>query len=64
MAKKRKHTLDETELLKLARIAVPGLETLQERKRDSLDFHETSVVNLEKALRAAYELGRSQKGGE
>ncbi len=56
--------LNDKTLLDLARIAVPGLETLQERKHDNLDFHEVAVWNLEKALRATYELGRSQKGGE
>ena len=34
-----------------------GIETLAERKRDALDFHEVSVWGLRDALLAAYELG-------
>ena len=34
-----------------------GIETLAERKRDALDFHEVSVWGLKDALLAAYELG-------
>jgi uncharacterized membrane protein len=33
------------------------IETLVERKSDSLDFHEVSVWGLKDALLAAYELG-------
>ena len=33
------------------------IETLAERKRDALDFHEVSVWGLRDALLAAYELG-------
>jgi len=33
------------------------IETLTERKRDSLDFHEVSVWQLRDALLAAYKLG-------
>ena len=33
------------------------IETLAERKSDSLDFHEVSVWGLRDALLAAYELG-------
>jgi hypothetical protein len=35
-----------------------GLETLEQRKRDSLDFHELPVWQIEKALAAAFEAGR------
>lgn len=35
-----------------------GIETLQTRKMDSLDFHDVAVWQVEKALRAAYEAGR------
>ena len=34
------------------------IETLEERKSDSLDFHECSVWGIQAALEAAYELGR------
>ena len=34
-----------------------GIETLEERKSDSLDFHEVSVWSVEAALRAAFAAG-------
>ena len=49
--------LSDKRLLELARKAVPGLETLQTRNSDRLDFYELAVWNLVDALRAAYELG-------
>ena len=33
------------------------IETLEERKRDSLDFHEVSVWGVQAALEAAYAAG-------
>ena len=41
------------------------IETLAERKSDSLDFHEVSVWDLKDALRAAYEAGvaEARNGG-
>jgi hypothetical protein len=38
-----------------------GIETLETRDSDSLDFHGISVWSLRAALQAAYELGRSSK---
>jgi hypothetical protein len=35
-----------------------GIQTLQERNMDALDFHEVSVWQLKAALRAVYELGK------
>lgn len=35
-----------------------GIETLEERKRDGLDFHDLSVASIRSALEAAYEAGR------
>ena len=45
----------------LERIAQAELriETLRERKSDSLDFHEISVWGLKRALKAAYDAGRN-----
>lgn len=37
-----------------------GVETLETRKSDSLDFYDVSVWSIRSALQAAYELGRSQ----
>lgn len=34
-----------------------GIETLEERKSDALDFHTVSVWTVKAALRAAYEAG-------
>jgi len=36
------------------------VETLEERKSDSLDFHEVSVWGIQSALEAAFELGRQE----
>lgn len=35
-----------------------GLETLEPRRRDCLDFHELSVWQIRDALAAAFEAGR------
>jgi hypothetical protein len=44
----------------LAQIAqkLLGIETLQERKSDSLDFHDLAVWSIDLALQAAFEAGR------
>ncbi len=46
----------------LTRIAQSKLriETLESRRRDSLDFHEVSVWELRDALEAAYNAGLEQ----
>ena len=35
-----------------------GIETLEERGRDHLDFHDVSVVGVQRALDAAYRAGQ------
>lgn len=47
----------------IAKIArdILWIETLEERKNDSLDFHELAVWQVEKALSAAYEAGKNSK---
>ena len=35
-----------------------NIDTLEERKADSLDFHEVSVWSLQDALEAAFKLGQ------
>ena len=35
-----------------------GVETLEVRGRDSLDFHDLSVTSIRRALEEAYEAGR------
>jgi len=37
---------------------VLGIETLDARKSDSLDFHDLAVWQIRQALEAAYEAGR------
>ena len=37
---------------------VLGIETLDTRKSDGLDFHDLAVWQIRKALNAAYEAGR------
>jgi hypothetical protein len=51
--------MNEKTLLKIARLAAPELETLKVRNRDALDFIEVHVLGLKNAIRAAYDLGRS-----
>jgi hypothetical protein len=50
--------LPKDEILKDIAIAYLGLETLDERKSDSLDFSEQAVWSLKAALAAAYEAGQ------
>lgn len=40
---------------------VLGLETLETRKSDSLDFHDLAVWQIREALEAAYAAGRASK---
>ena len=44
---------------KIAR-EILDLETLETRSMDSLDFHETAVWEIRKALEAAYHAGQNQ----
>ena len=39
-----------------------GLETLETRNRDSLDFHDLSVWQIKKALEAAFQAGAEAAG--
>jgi len=45
---------------KIAKIAMDrlGIETLETRNSDSLDFHEVSVWALKEMLEAAYQAGK------
>ena len=38
-----------------------GVETLATQNRDALDFHDLAVWNIQRALEAAYEVGRAAK---
>ena len=48
------------ELTKIAEKHI-GIETLEPRNRDSLDFHECSVWGIRAALDAAFLLGQKTK---
>ena len=40
---------------------VLGIDTLETRRMDSLDFHEVAVWSVREALQQAYEAGKSAK---
>ena len=50
-------TARDTEITRIAREAL-GLETLETRKSDALDFHHLAVWTIKDALERAYEAGR------
>ena len=56
-----KRSRTEKQDIAITRIAseVLGLETLDTRRSDSLDFHDLAVWQIRKALEAAYEAGRN-----
>jgi c-di-GMP-binding flagellar brake protein YcgR len=56
------HEMNKVDAL-LTQIAqrVLRIETLESRRRDSLDFHEVSVWELRDALEAAYNAGIEQR---
>ena len=41
-----------------------GIETLETRKSDSLDFHEVAVWNLKEVLEAAYRAGQESRSAK
>ena len=55
--------MKKAEMKKLEKIAqdVLGIETLERRWSDSLDFREVSIWGLEEALKLAYEAGKAAK---
>lgn len=59
MAKVTKHTQEykDATIQNIARDLL-GLETLEARRRDCLDFHELAVWQIKAALEAAFEAGR------
>ncbi|CAA6605793.1 conserved hypothetical protein [Rhodospirillaceae bacterium LM-1] len=48
---------DRDRIIKEIASKVFGLETLETRHQDSLDFHEVAVWSVRQALEAAYEAG-------
>jgi len=59
MAKTTKHTqaYKDATIRNIARDLL-GLETLDTRRRDCLDFHDLAVWQIKAALEAAFEAGR------
>ena len=57
------HNLLETRDKKLAAIATEhfGVETLDTRKSDSLDFHDVAVWSMKAALEAAFAAGQKSE---
>jgi hypothetical protein len=57
----RKQTITPQITACLTRIAQThlGIETLEERRSDSLDFHEVGVWSVKDALQAAFEAGQA-----
>ena len=51
---------DDLQITKIAQKHL-GMECLEARNADHLDFHEFAVWQIEAALRAAYEAGRASK---
>lgn len=51
--------LIETRIADIAATHLVGVETLETRNSDRLDFHDVSVATLRQALRAAYLAGHS-----
>jgi hypothetical protein len=54
---KRKQTYKDATIHEIAQ-RILGIDTLQTRKSDSLDFHEVAVWSIKEALEAAFEAGR------
>ncbi|HUT58079.1 MAG TPA: hypothetical protein VM238_14265 [Phycisphaerae bacterium] len=63
MDERRTEAKRDTALAEIAR-DVLGVETLETRKSDQLDFHELAVWTIEEALKVAYEAGRFAGLGE
>ncbi len=53
----RKHAKEPSEVIAEIARQTLGIETLEQRKADSLDFHELSVWSIRQALQQAYEAG-------
>jgi len=58
MNRKTNHA-DKNDTIRLIASEALGLETLDTRNSDGLDFHDLPVWQIRKALEAAYEAGRN-----
>jgi len=50
---------EQAALLRIAQEHFHGLETLETRRSDALDFHDTAVWAIKAALEAAYRAGQA-----
>lgn len=58
-AKREREAAERAALLEqIAKRHIPNVDTLEERKSDSLDFHDIHVACLKAALEAAYQAGK------
>ena len=55
----KRHAKQKEQAIQQIVCEVLWLETLEERGRDALDFHELSVGQIRRALEQAYEAGRN-----
>lgn len=53
----------KNETFELIAQQILGIETLERRNMDSLDFHDLSVASLWRALDAAFEAGAAYEAG-
>jgi len=63
MNEQRRTAKRDNALAEIARDAL-GVETLETRRSDELDFHDLAVWSIAKALKTAYEAGRLAGKGE
>lgn len=56
-------TIEPAKALEIAKASLPGIETLETRGRDCLDFHDVSVASLRRIIEAAYAAGVADREG-
>lgn len=50
--------MKDKDILNLIQKSLPGVETIEGRGRDSLDFHDCHIVSLVRIVKDAFEAGR------
>jgi len=63
MAKKTDRDIQKEEVQKIAKLTL-GIETLETRNMDDLDFYQLSVYSIKKALYQAYLAGKCENLGK
>lgn len=59
-AKQPKPSMKDQQIAEIA-VRILGMETIETRNSDSLDFHERAVWSIKAALEAAYEAGKAAR---